>query len=256
MSLPGNPTALAERASSYVTSASRIDRAADDLRALAYTSTAASLDAIRERSSEVAGSLDDAHGRYSGTANALVEYAAALSAAHKRAESADSSEATAEDYSRQAHAQVTALTQYVRNLEDANAPLGTIRAAEQRLAEARAAAQRYVAAATGARDEHEAARRDMEAAAERAMSLIDSAIDATNEGWLDRVGKFFEDVGSFFADLGRWVGGFLQDLWDELQRVVATVLAVLGAVLILVLIYALLSMIPVIGPLIAALVVR
>ncbi len=255
MALPGNPTALAERASTYQASASRIQRAADDLRALAYTSTAKSLDAVRERSGDVAGTLDEAYGRYSGTATALVEYAAVLRDAHRRADAADQAEATAESYAGQADTRVNALTRHVRSLEDAAAPVGTIEAAERDLADAQRAARRYDTAATSARDDHEAARRDMEAAAQRAMSLIDSAIDATNESWLDHVGNFFAGVGSWLADLGKWVGDFLQDLWDELQRLVSTVLAILGTVLILVLVYALLSMIPVIGPLIAALVV-
>lgn len=255
MALPGNPDALAERASTYVTSASRIDRAAADLRSLAYSSTAKSLDAIRDKSGKVAGDLDDAYGRYYGTATALTEYAAALKSAHKRADDADSAEASAQSYSGQADTQVTALDRYVRNLEEAAAPAGTIEAAERRLTEAQGAARRYDNAASTARQDHEAARSDMEAAAQRAMALINSAIDATNEGWLDKVGDFFADIGSFLADLGTWVGEFLQDLWDELQRLVATVLAVLGTVLILALVYALLSLIPVIGPLIAALVV-
>ena len=255
MALPGNPTALADRASTYQASASRIQRAADDLRALAYTSTAKSLDAIRERSGEVAGTLDEAYGRYAGTATALVEYAAVLRDAHRRADAADQAEATAESYAGQADTRVTALTRHVRNLEEAAAPVGTIEAAERDLADAQRASRRYDTAATSARDDHEAARRDMEAAAQRAISLIDSAIDATNESWLDHVGNFFAGVGSWLADLGKWVGEFLQDLWDELQRLVSTVLAILGTVLILVLVYALLSMIPVIGPLIAALVV-
>jgi hypothetical protein len=255
MTLPGNPQALAERASSYANSASRIERAAEDLRALAYASTAKSLDAIRERSGQVADDLAEAHGRYAGTANALVEYAAALNSAHQRADRADDAASAAARYGGQADTQVTALTRHVQGLEEAAAPAGTIESAERRLADARTAARRYDDAVAGAHQEHEAARRDMEAAAERAMSLIDSAIDATNESWLDKVGKFFEDVGSFLADLGRWIGDFLQDLWDELQRLVATVLAVLGTVLILVLVYALLSLIPVIGPMIAALVV-
>lgn len=255
MALPGNPTALADRASTYQASASRIQRAADDLRALAYTSTAKSLDAIRERSGEVAGTLDEAYGRYAGTATALVEYAAVLRDAHRRADAADQAEATAESYAGQADTRVTALTRHVRNLEEAAAPVGTIEAAERDLADAQRASRRYDTAATSARDDHEAARRDMEAAAQRATALIDSAIDATNESWLDHVGNFFAGVGSWLADLGKWVGDFLQDLWDELQRLVSTVLAILGTVLILVLVYALLSMIPVIGPLIAALVV-
>lgn len=255
MALPGNPTALAERASSYQASASRIERAADDLRALAYTSTAKALDAIRERSGEVAGTLDEAYGRYAGTATALVEYAAVLRDAHRRADAADQAEANAESYAGQADTRVAALTRRVQSLEDGAAPLGTIEAAERELAEAERASRRYDSAATSARADHEAARRDMEAAAQRAMALIDSAIDATNESWLDHVGNFFAGVGSWLADLGKWVGDFLQDLWDELQRFVATVLAILGTVLILVLVYALLSAIPLIGPLIASLVV-
>lgn len=255
MALPGNPDALAERASTYASSASRIQRAADDLRSLAYASEAKSLDAIRDKSNQVAGDVDDAYGRYYGTATALTEYAAALRTAHKNANDADATEATAQNYGDQADSQVAALTRHLRNLEDAAAPAGTIETAERRLADAQGTARRYDGSATAARDQHEAARRDMEAAAQRAMSLIDTAIDATNEGWLDKVGNFFENIGSFLADLGRWVGEFLQDLWDELQRLVATVLAVLGTILILVLVYALLSMIPVIGPMIAALVV-
>lgn len=255
MTLPGNPEALAERAATYVSSASRIERAADDLRNLAYASTARSLDAIRERSGQVAGDLSAAYGRYAGTANALVEYAAALREAHRKADEADASEAYAERHAGTADTQVAAYDRQVRTLEQSAAPAGNIEAAERQLADARAAARRYDNAATAAREAHEQARRDMEAAAQRAMSLIDSAIDATNEGWLDKVGNFFEGLGSFFADLGKWIGDFLQDLWNELQRLVATVLALVAVVLVLVLVYSLLSLIPFIGPFIAALVV-
>ena len=255
MALPGNPQALADRAGSLVTSASRISQAATDLRSLAYDGTAKSLDGIRERSTEVAGTLDDAYDRYSGTANALVEYAAALRDAHRRANAADEAESTADTYGAQADSTVLALTRNVRSLEEADAPQGTIDAAQQRLDDARRAARRYVDAASSARSDHEAARAEMETAAQRAMSLIANAIDATNESWLDHVGNFFEGIGSWLADIGKWLGDFLQDLWDALQRILSTVLAIVGAILILVLVYTLLSMIPVIGPMIAALVV-
>jgi hypothetical protein len=174
----------------------------------------------------------------------LVEYAAALREAHRKADDADASEAYAERHAGSADTQVSAYDRQLRILEQSTAPAGNIEAAERQLAEARAAARRYDDAASAAREAHEQARRDMEAAAQRAMSLIDSAIDATNESWLDRVGNFFEGLGSFFADLATWVGDFLQDLWDELQRLVSTVLALVGTVLILALVYALLSLIP------------
>lgn len=255
MALPGNPDALAERASTYVTSASRIDRAAADLRSLAYASSAASLDAIRERSGQVARDLDGAHERYYGTANALTEYAASLKTAHQNANNADAAEAYAHSAGGRADDEIDTLARRLRALEEADAPAGTIDTAERRLSDARSTARRYDSAAESARSDHEAARREMEAAAQLAISRIRSAIDATNEGWLDRVGNFFEDIGSFLADVGKWIGEFLQDLWDELQRIVATLAAVIGTILILVLVYALLSAIPLIGPMIAALVV-
>lgn len=255
MALPGNPQLLTDRAGTLTASASRISQAASDLRTLAYQGTAKSLDGIRERSRDVARDLDDAHDRYGGTAQALVEYATVLTDAHRRANAADAAEATANTYGAQADATVAALAQHVRALEAADAPQGTIDTAQQRLDEAQRTARRYDNTVSTAHGDHEAARADMEAAAERAMTLISHAIDATNEGWLDHVGNFFEGIGQWLADLGKWLGDFLQDVWDELQRLVSTVLAVLGAVLILVLVYTLLSMIPVIGPLIAALVV-
>ena len=254
MTLPGNPTALAERASSYISSAALIEQAADELRSLAYAGQSKALDAVREKSADVARDLDRAHERYFGTAHALQDYAVALKAAHQRADEGELAEARANAAGANADYNIVQLEQYVERLEEADAPDGSIRAAERRLADAQATARRYDTAAANGAAEIEAARRDMEAAAQEAMRRIENAIADTNEGFWDRVQKFFEDVGEFFANLAKWVGDFLSDVFHELMRILATVVALLGTVLILALIYLLLSAIPIIGPFIAALV--
>ncbi|MCR2826472.1 hypothetical protein [Microbacterium sp. zg.Y909] len=252
--LPGNPTSLAERSASYVSSASLIQQAADDLRAIAYDSTARSMDVIRDRSAEVARDLDRAHERYSGTARALVEYAVALKAAHERADDAEIAEARANAGGATAEYELLVSERRLEQLEEADAPAGNLRTAASEVEAARARNARMDAAADAARIELDAARQDMERAAQIAIDRIDSAIDGTNEGFWDKVKNFLDDVGDFLATIAQWVGDFLADVYAELQRLVSTLVALLGVAVILLLVYALLAMIPVIGPAIAALV--
>ncbi|MCR2812248.1 hypothetical protein [Microbacterium sp. zg.Y1084] len=252
--LPGNPTSLAERSASYVSSASLIQRAADDLRAIAYDSTARSMDAIRDRSTEVARDLDRAHERYDGTARALQEYAVALKAAHDRADDAEVAEARAEAGAATAEYDLLVSERRLERLGEADAPAGNLRSAEDQVQAARARRTRMDAAAQAARAEIEAARQDMERAAQTAIDRIDAAIDGTNEGFWDRVKNFLDDVGDFLATIARWVGDFLGDLYAELQRLISTVAALLGVAVILLLVFAVLAALPFITPLIAALV--
>ena len=252
--LPGNPTSLAERSASYVSSASLIQRAADDLRAIAYDSTARSMDGIRDRSAEVARDLDRAHERYSGTARALQEYAVALKAAHDRADDAEVAEARAAAGAATAEYDLLRSERRLDQLGEADAPAGNIRSAQDEVDAARARRGRMDAAAAAARAEIEAARQDMERAAQIAIDRIDSAIDGTNEGFWDRIKNFLDDVGDFLGAIARWVGDFLADVYAELQRIISTVVALLGVAVILLLVYSLLAMVPLIGPAIAALV--
>ncbi|MCR2791571.1 hypothetical protein NQ156_00665 [Microbacterium sp. zg.Y625] len=252
--LPGNPTSLADRSASYVSSASLIQQAADDLRAIAYESTARSMDGIRDLSAEVASDLDRAHERYSGTARALQEYAVALKAAHDRADDAEIAEARAQAGAATAEYELRASERRLHLLGEADAPAGNIRSAQEEVDAARARTARMDAAAQAARAEIEAARQDMERAAQIAIDRIDSAIDGTNDGFWDRVRNVIDDVGDVLGDIGRWVGDFLADVYAELQRIMSTVVALLGVAVILVLVYALLAAVPFIGPAIAALV--
>lgn len=249
--LPGNPAALADYADAYVTSASRISTAADDLRALAYESTARSIDGIRERTSQVARDLDRVHERYYGTASALSEYAVSLKAAHDRADAGELNEAKYNAGAASAEFDLLLTERRLTQLEEADAPAGNISSAESEVASVRARAARMDSAAADARAEIEAARRAMEDAAQVAIAKINTAIDATNEGFWDKVGEFFDDIGDFLGDIGKWVGDFLADVYKELQRLMATVIALLGVAIILLLVYSLLALIPVIGPMIA-----
>ncbi|MCR2784262.1 MULTISPECIES: hypothetical protein [unclassified Microbacterium] len=249
--LPGNPAALADYADAYVRSASRISAAADELRGLAYESTARSLEGIRERSSQVARDLDRVHERYYGTASALSEYAVSLKTAHDRADDAEIDAAKYASSAAGAEFDLLLAERRLTQYEEADAPAGNISAAEREVASVRARAGRMDAAAEDARAEIEAARAAMEQAAQTAIDKINTAIDATNEGFWDKVGEFFDDIGDFLGDIGKWVGDFLADVYKELQRLMATVIALLGVAIILLLVYSLLALIPVIGPMIA-----
>ena len=252
--LPGNPTSLAERSASYVSSASLIQQAADELRAIAFESTARAMDGIRDRSVEVARDLDRAHERYSGTAHALQEYAVALKAAHDRADDAELAQARAEAGAATAEYDLLRSERRLDQLGEADAPAGNLRSAEDDVHSARDRRARMDAAVQAARAEIEAARQDMEQAAQVAISRIDSAIDGTNEGFWDKVKKIVDDIGDVLGSLARWVGDFLADVYAELQRIIATVVALLGVAVILLLVFTLLAALPFIGVAIAALV--
>ncbi|MBD7956952.1 hypothetical protein H9651_04835 [Microbacterium sp. Sa4CUA7] len=249
--LPGSPDTLADHADALVASASRIQRAADDLRALAYESTARSLDGIRERTAQVAGDLDRVHERYSGTAGALTEYAVALKAAHDRADAGELDAARYDALAATAEYDLLVSERRLERLEDADAPAGNIGTAENDVRSLRSTLSRREDSADAARAEIEAARRDMDAAAQVAIDRIDTAIDATNEGFWDAVGEFFGDIGDVLGDIARWVGDFLSEVYHELLRILSTVVALLGVAIILLLVYSLLSLVPFIGPAIA-----
>ncbi|MGO4783477.1 hypothetical protein [Cryobacterium sp. W22_MBD10_FK3] len=232
MSLPGNPSALSERAEAYVRSAEAIADAARLLNSLAAEGTSVALDAIRERAATVATGLTEAHGRYSGTASALKTYAVELAAAQL---SADRATTAAEsgyaslarvngqlqraDFSRIVHESHGSSEQVLEQVDDELRQLHSQQSsAESTLASANASYDR-------ARDE-------LEEAAQRAIAAIDSAISDSNDGFWDKAGKFAEDVGAFFATIGAWIVDFLATVVQVLLVVIAVVIAAILIVLL------------------------
>ncbi|WP_193597772.1 hypothetical protein [Microbacterium sp. YJN-G] len=246
--LPGEPAELTERASGLVASARVILSVIQDLRAIERDDEGESVRALYEQNEQVAGDLSRIHPRYEGTADAVVEYAVELTRAHADAEAA-------QDDLEAAIARRDTADQGVREARDAvdaaDAPEPSLL---DSLSAARGAATRAQDDVDDARARIERARADMEEAAERAMSRIDSAIDATNEGWLDTVGEFFSDIGDFLAGIGEWIGDFLAGVVDLIQRVLGTIVAILGALVVLLLIVAIGALFGTIGLIIGAVV--
>ncbi|MBO1902734.1 hypothetical protein J4H92_12340 [Leucobacter weissii] len=232
--LPGNPSALVDRAAAYAASAALIDQAAEELRALVYGGAAKSLDGVSAKSRDTAGALDEAHERYAGTAYALKTYAVKLKAAQERADRADADRARLQSGSAEMTSVVAQQRGRVERLEEADAPASAIASAERQLHEASAAVRRMNEGAAAATAEIEAARRDVETAAQEAIRSIERAIADTNDGVLDHLRSFVEDVGEWLADAAEWVVDFLVENYEELQRLVATVTALLAAALILI----------------------
>lgn len=249
--LPGNPAALAERAESYVRSTALIEQAAQDLRRLALESQGKAVDAVRETSADVASSLAEAHGRYQGTAYALREYAVQLQLAHDRADSAQQARMEAAAATNAADAEASDLRYLRARLVADSAPADQIHRVESSIRHYEIAAGNHADRAAQAQVDLDTACQLLEDAAQRAIVQINTAIAATNDGFLDHLGAFIESVGEAFAAFATWVGEVLATVYDELKRVIMTVIAILSAVVILALVATLLGLIPGIGPLLA-----
>ncbi|WP_217181716.1 hypothetical protein [Streptomyces sp. AC495_CC817] len=244
--LPGQPAELTSRANDLVASAGVILSVIQELRGIVEDDEGKAVQALYEQNEEISSDLDRIHPRYKGTADAIVEYAVALTEAHEDAERAKSDLDDA----------VAAQGRADRALDDLN---GKVDAADtpdptltDRLPGAQRAADDALAAVGAAQGRIDAAREAMNEAAEIAIRKIDAAIDATNEGFWDKVGDFFSDIGDFLAGIGEWIGDFLQDVVDLLKKIADTIVAILGVLVVLLLILAIGALFGTIGLIVAA----
>lgn len=234
--LPGDPTLVESGGDLLVTQANQIQKAADDLWNLTFHSDAKALSAVSEKSAETAASLETAETRYRGVGESLRTYAVELKAAHQRANEAAGSEAAQGRAAANHETSVRNLEQRARLLEANGAPAPNVYQAEQQLAEARYLLRSAEQGAAQAHAAVEQARRDMNAAAERAATRIKGVLSESNQGALDHIRNFFEGVGSLFASIAEWAKGFFADLWASLKRVIMTVATLLFVALVLILI--------------------
>lgn len=234
-SLPGNPAALAERADAYINAAKLIDQAAADLRRLAFESRSRAVDKLQTKSSEVAHELDEAHGRYYGTAHALKEYAVTLQHLHDEVDHAEEDRARANSqHARTEYDSTRAEHQLKRAEADPATPTSVIQQLQHTVEQYERQASHQQAAADAAQARIAQASKELNEAAERAKAKIDTAIKGTNEGFWDSVKKFVEDVGDFFASVGKWATDFLKTVVDGLIKVVQAVLKVLLITLLII----------------------
>ena len=249
--LPGNPTALKTKVEGLITSANSIQSAIDDLNKFVTTSKSKAVAATQKEVQNAEKSLEAAHGRYKNTGLALREYQAVLADCHKRADAASAREESANRQRNDAQRTVTATKKRLQQLQSSHAPSVNVQNAQNAVQQAMSNERRAAKAATDASTEIAQIAQEVDEAAGRAISKIDTAMAATKDNWLDKISQFINKVGQVLADITKWVTKVLKKVIAEIVKVIAEVVKVLAIVLCIV---AVLSLAVLLGIALAALI--
>ena len=203
--LPGNPTALKTKVEGLITSANSIQSAIDDLNKFVTTSKSKAVAATQKEVQNAEKSLEAAHGRYKNTGLALREYQAVLADCHKRADAASAREESANRQRNDAQRTVTATKKRLQQLQSSHAPSVNVQNAQNAVQQAMSNERRAAKAATDASTEIAQIAQEVDEAAGRAISKIDTAMAATKDNWLDKISQFINKVGQVLADITKWV---------------------------------------------------
>ncbi|MBG6055030.1 hypothetical protein IWX81_001441 [Salinibacterium sp. CAN_S4] len=244
--LDGNPSALAARADSLSASAQAIQDAAEALFALSFAGSGDALEVVAERADEAAGKIKDAHRRYDGTATALVAFAVELGDAHRKADAIINESHADQNMAAGLEGRMTELGR-TREQLDASSPgdprLDDIDDTMRQLASRRSG---YESQANDAISQLAQLRRDVDAAAERAMARIDDALDSTNDSLRDKVGDFLDRIGDFLAVVAKWIADVLATI---IKAILIVVLVLVALVLVVVAIALILAWLALVAPL-------
>lgn len=221
--LPGNPTALKTKVEGLITSANSIQSAIDDLNKFVTTSKSKAVAATHKEVQNAEKSLEAAHGRYKNTGLALREYQAALANCHKRADAASAREESANRQRNDAQRTVTATKKRLRQLQSSHAPSVNVQNAQNAVQQAMSNERRAAKAATDASTEIAQIAQEVDEAAGRAISKIDTAMSGTKDNWLDKISQFINKVGQVLADITQWVERFLKGLIETLNKIIKAV---------------------------------
>lgn len=246
--LPGQPAELTSRAAELSASAEVILSVIAELRGITADDEGKAVQALYEQNEQISTDLERIQPRYRGTADAIAEYAVALTDAHADAERA---QGELDDALTAQSRTGDALEGAIRSLDAAADPTDS---AIDDVTSAQRAADAAAVAVGAAQSRIDAARTAMDEAAEIAIGKIDAAIDATNEGFWDGVGNFFDGVGDFLDGIADWIGDFLQGVVNLIKAIADTLVAILGVLVVLLLILAVGWLFGTIGLIIAAVV--
>lgn len=230
--LPGNPGAFERSLGAYSRGAAAIEDAISALDQLSSSSHGEAMDAVRGRVTVVRTGITDARGRYDQTAYALGRYAEDFKQAHARANRAIDAHEAAVGNRAWAARRVDQLEDDLRVAAQSAAPDADRQAIEAQLYRAKDSLREAGWAVEGARGDYADAERDLDQAAQYAISAIDSVFGQTNDSWTDHVGAFIDSVGDFFAAIGEWISGVLKGILDFLVDAILVLLDALAAVLI------------------------
>ena len=218
--LPGNPTALKTKVEGLITSANSIQSAIDGLSKFVTTSNSLAVAATYGQVKNAKKNLEAAHGRYLNTGLALREYQTVLADCHKRADAAAAREKSANRQRNDAQRTVSATKKRLQQLQSSHAPTVNVTNAQNAYNQARASERRATQAATDAATEIAQIAQEVDEAASRAISKIDTAISSTNDNLIDKISQFIKNVGKALADISDWVNNALKKLIDTLKDII------------------------------------
>ena len=230
--LPGEPTALKTKVEGLITSANSIQSAIDDLNKFVTTSKSKAVAATHKEVQNAQKSLEAAHGRYKNTGLALREYQTVLANCHKRADAASAREENANRQRNDAQRTVTATKKRLQQLQSSHAPSVNVQNAQNAVQQAMSNERRAAKAATDASTELAQITQEVDEAAGRAISKIDTAMSATKDNWLDKISQFINKVGQVLADITQWVTKVLKELIDKIIEYLTVVFMIVIVIVI------------------------
>lgn len=232
--LPGNPSVVASGAQTLQSRAGRIADAIELLRSIALEGKSEALDKIRSKTLSTSNTIQRAEDRYSATGIALSDYATKLRNAHKKADAAEERRRQARMEQEAWQEQRSRSVQQLRNIENSEVPQHVVDRVQAEFRHADRRADAAGSAVSSAQADIEAARQEMNAAAEHAIGLIEAAIDGTNDTFRDKISNFFAPLVEGFANFINWVGDHLLKLltilWETVKFVFYLVLVVLAII--------------------------
>ncbi|EJN52924.1 hypothetical protein HMPREF1138_1519 [Actinomyces sp. ICM58] len=225
--LPGEPAALKTKVEGLITSANSIQSAIDDLNKFVTTSKSQAVAATHKEVQNAKKSLEAAHGRYKNTGLALREYQVVLADCHKRADAAAAREESANRQRNDAQRTVTATKKRLQQLQSSHVPSVNVQNAQNAVQQAMSNERRAAKAATDASTEIAQIAQEVDEAAGRTISKIDTAMSGTKDNWLDKISQFINKVGQVLADITQWVTKVLKEAIEGIAKVLAKVIEVL-----------------------------
>ena len=225
--LPGEPTALKTKVEGLITSANSIQSAIDDLNKFVTTSKSQAVAATHKEVQNAKKSLEAAHGRYKNTGLALREYQVVLADCHKRADAAAAREESANRQRNDAQRTVSATKKRLQQLQSSHVPSVNVQNAQNAVQQAMSNERRAAKAATDASTEIAQIAQEVDEAAGRTISKIDTAMSGTKDNWLDKISQFINKVGQVLADITQWVTKVLKEAIEGIAKVLAKVIEVL-----------------------------
>jgi membrane protein implicated in regulation of membrane protease activity len=242
--LPGNPTALRNKASHYSTVAEAILSTARRLDSLATDGTMVgdSIDALKVRADAAAGTIRTVHPRYSETAEALKEYSVHLRDAQDAANAAIAKRNTVDDghlgYLRfrkhELQAEKIAAALHLLPEEERDRIDHDLRLITNKI-------HNLEATISAANTAYEQALHDRDQAATHAVDRIRPVLATLNDSMLDKIGAALGSLAGFLTQISEWVKGVLVRAVEALLTFAAALIALAAIVLIVIIIYSLLA---------------